>query len=181
MLGHIYHLLWAAPQRLTMLGCWNVASCVNVTSNTVTHFFCWQSSVISFTAICLKTHIQAEYISLCFHKVHTHIVFARLQKQFSWATEHQPPSYLLFYFPFGFLLHCGPLKIGLHHLSDRSRGGRCFLSNDGTMHPLSRSPPGIWDREREHTWRARWGPWTRVCNSSSNWLRRECCSGGRNR
>lgn len=59
----------------------------------------------------------------------------------------------------------------------------------GTVHPLSLilsysltlPPPGIWDREREHTWRARWGPWMRVCGSSSSWLRRECCSGGRSR
>lgn len=176
--GNIYNPLWAALQWLTMLWCWNLAHCVNAPSNTVTHLFCWQSPVILFTAIRPQNHTLAEYISLCFHNVHTHIVFARLQKQFSSATEHQPPH--LIYssiLPFGFLLPRGPLKIGLHHLSDHCRGGL----GDGCVYVLSRSPPGIWDRERERTWRARWGPWTRVCNSSSNWLRRECCSGGRNR
>lgn len=86
-------------------------------------------------------------------------------------------------FPFGFLQHCGPLKIGLCHLNDHSRGRRCFLSNDGSAHPLSPalSPPGIWGRGRERWWRARWGTWMRVCGSSSSWLRRGCCSGGRNR
>lgn len=97
--GNIYNPLWAALQWLTVLWCWNLAHCVNAPSNTVTHLFCWQSPVISFTAIRPQNHKLAEYISLCFHNVHTHIVFARLQKQFSSATEHQPPpSYLLFYF-----------------------------------------------------------------------------------
>lgn len=52
-------------------------------------------------------------------------------------------------FPFGFLLHRGPLKIGLR------RAGGCFLSNDGIVNPLPPHPAGIWDRERERTWRAR--------------------------
>lgn len=49
-------------------------------------------------------------------------------------------------FPFGFLLHRRPLKIGLRHLGDHNRSGWRFLSNDGTVLPLFLSlafPPGI--------------------------------------
>lgn len=179
--GRIDHLHWATLQRLSVIWCWNAARCVNVTFNTVTHFCCWQSSVISFTAIRPKTAYKQSISHYVFTRSTLILCLPDFKNNLVQPQSISPRLIYSSIFPFGFLLHCGPLKIGLHHLSDHSRGGRCFLSNDGSVHALSRSPPGIWDREREHTWRARWGPSMRACNSSSNWLRRECCCGERNR
>lgn len=159
--------------------CWLVACCVNVTSDTVTHFCCWLYYFIHCQSP--QNHIQAEYISLCFHKVHIHIVFARLQKQFSSASEHQPPSYLLLYFPIWVAAALWAHKKLDFTTSMTVAGVADVFSVMMGLCILSRSPPGIWDEERERTWRARWGPWMRVYDWSSSWLRRECCSGGRNR
>lgn len=174
-------IIFSEMHRLTIIWCWNLARCVNVTPNKVTVFFCWQSSVFSVPAFRLKT----TYKQSISHYVFTRSTLLLCLPDFkNNLVQPQSISSHLIYssiFPFGFPLHCGPLKIGLRHLNDHCTGGCCFLCNDETVHSPSLSRPGIWDREREHTWRARWGPWTRVCNSSSNWLRRECCSGEKNR
>lgn len=163
---------------------------------TLTHFFCWQPPLppnYLFCSLPFASESECE-------PSRSHYVLARsslvlclpdfkndLPQPHSIRPPLHPLQTILFTLLFcSHLDSCriaGPLKIGLQHLGDHSggSGGCCFspLSNDAfCLLPFS---PGIWDRRRGRTWRGRWEPWTRVCDSSSSWLRRECCSGGRSR
>jgi len=106
---------------------------------------------MSVFAIPLKTHMQAEFISLCFQRVYV------CQTSKTIWLNHTALASTLFtflFFPFGFMLHRRPLKIGFSILVTLAGVVEVFfffVSNDEALRLLSwLSSRNLGQRERAY-------------------------------